>query len=360
MNRIFPTADEWRKATRYAVIVLVFAFVAMNYRSMLAALTPFLLAFLLSYVLEPAIRFLTERFRLGRGWASLIVLLSLILSAGGVILWATTVLVEEIVRFIDLLPQYRQTLLMYFDQIVDQATRAYLSLPPEVVRFATENASRLSEAAETIITALGRSALTVLTAIPALLTAGLLVLLATFFISKDLPQVKAFLWRLVPSEEQGRVRGVIGDLLRVAWRYLRAQAVLIMITTVLSTLGFLLIGINNWLSAGLMMGLMDLLPLVGPTLIYIPWIIYLIAVDNMTTALYLLIVFGVAVGTRSLVEAKVIGDSVGLHPALTLLAMYGGALLWGVKGVILGPVSFLVAKAIYKAWQNVEPPGRRV
>ena len=46
----------------------------------------------------------------------------------------------------------------------------------------------------------------------------------------------------------------------------------------------------------------------------------------------LLIIYGIAAGGRSLFEAKVVGDTVGLHPLATLIAMYTGALLWGVNG----------------------------
>ena len=49
-----------------------------------------------------------------------------------------------------------------------------------------------------------------------------------------------------------------------------------------------------------------------------------------------------------------VGDSVGLHPLLTMIAMYTGALLWGVKGIILGPVLFIVAKAVIRARQNTQ------
>ena len=133
-----------------------------------------------------------------------------------------------------------------------------------------------------------------LSAIPALLTAGLLVLVATFFISKDLPRIKEFIWSKIPQEQQEQIRQVFGDLLRSAWRYLRAQAILISITTVLTTFGLWIIGIQSWLSAGLVIGILDLLPVVGPTVVFVPWIIYLFVVGNTGLAVSLLVIYGIA------------------------------------------------------------------
>ena len=177
-------------------------------------------------------------------------------------------------------------------------------------------------------------------------------MVATFFISKDLPQIREFIWSKLPKEQRQQVRSVFGDLLRTAWGYLKAQAILITITTVLTTFGLWIVGIQSWLSAGLVIGILDLLPVVGPTVVFVPWIIYLFVVGNTGLAFSLLVIYGIASGARSLFEAKVVGDFVGLHPLLTMIAMYSGVLLWGVKGIVLGPVIFILAKAILRARQQ--------
>lgn len=352
MNRIFPSAKEWQTAARYGIILAVAAFLFFNAKALAAALLPFLLAYALSLILEPIVAWIATRWRLGRGWSALIVLLLLIIIGGLFLTWLAAVLVQEIASFLELLPHYRATLLEYINWLTEQATKAYLSLPPEVVRYISENTSRLGEAIEGIVTAIGRTALSLLSAIPALLTAGLLILVATFFISKDLPRIKEFLWSKLPTSLQEQIRSVIGDLLKSAWRYLRAQAILITITTVLTTVGLWIVGIPSWLSAGLVIGILDLLPVVGPSVVFIPWIAYLFVVGNTPLALSLLVIYGIASGARSLFEAKVVGDSVGLHPLLTLIAMYTGAFLWGVKGIVLGPILFIVAKAAIQARQD--------
>ena len=342
------------KALRYGVIAALFAFVVFNVKALLLALIPFGLALGIALVLEPVVGFLACRLRLGRAWAALMVLLVLSLAGGLLLTWATTVLVDEIGAFIEEFPRYKETVEAFIQGVVQRATEAYGNLPPLVVRYIADNTARLGQAAEVVLTRVGGALLAVVGAVPGLLTAALFVLLATFFTSKDLPLVKALLWRLVPAADEQKVRTVIADLTRAALRYLRAQAILIGITTVLVTFGLLIVGIENWLVSGLVIGLLDLLPVVGPSLVFIPWIAYLLIVGHLPTALGLLAVYAVASLGRTLVEAKVIGDSVGLHPLATLLALYSGALLWGVPGALLGPVVFIVAKAVIRAWRSVD------
>lgn len=358
VNSLFPSKDEWLKAARYGVIAGVFVFVAIHAKALLLALLPFALAFAFSLLLEPFVGFLANRLRLGRTWATLLVLGVLSLAGGLFLTWVTAHLIDAISRFIDEFPRYKTTVDAFVQSVVERASQAYGNLPPQVIEFIARNTTRAGETLEGVLTGLGGSILSLLTAIPGLLTggltAGLFVLLATFFTSKDLPRVKALLWRLVPPADRSRVRSLLSDLSRIALRYLRAQALLIGITTFLTTLGLLLVGVENWLTAGLVIGLLDLLPVVGPSLVFLPWIGYLFIVGQTSTAIGLSIVYASAAAGRTLVEAKVIGDSVGLHPLATLLALYTGALLWGVPGALLGPVLFLVVKAVFKAWRSVD------
>lgn len=115
-------------------------------------------------------------------------------------------------------------------------------------------------------------------------------------------------------------------------------------------------GVENWLVAGLLIGVLDVLPVIGPIVAFAPWAGYLLIIGEVKLAISLMVVYAVAAGGRSIAEAKVVGDSVGLHPLATLMAIFFGALLWGVVGAVAGPIVVIIAKAIYKAWQAVTPP----
>ena len=362
MNRIIPSRAELQLVIRYTIALLIVAFFVFNGLAIVYGLIPFALAFLFSLALDPLVTFLATRLRLGRAWSSLLVLL-LIITLGGLLLtWIATSIASQVAVFIDAFPGYRDTVLSFIDNAAHWLTQVFHKLPPEVAEFITENASRLSQAAEQLLVNVGTSLLFVLRGLPSvitLLTFTLVVPVAMFFMCKDLPAIKRLLWTVVPDKAKPVVSTVFRDLLRVAWRYLRAQCILVLITMAVTMIGLLIIGVDNWFVAGLLIGLLDFLPVIGPIVVYAPWAGYLFIAGDGRLALSLLVVYAVAAGGRALAEAKVVGDSVGLHPLATLMAIFIGALLWGVGGAVAGPIVVTVAKAVYKAWRNVTPPSSR-
>ena len=356
MNRIFPSRAELQLVIRYAIALLVIAFFVFNGIAILVGLIPFALAFLFSIAVDPVVTFLATRLRLGRAWSSLIVLL-LILAAGGLLVtWIAAAIAHQIAVFIDALPGYRATLVNFVDEAVAWFNRAFLSLPPEVIEFIQENASRISQSAEQLLVGVSGSLLVVFRGLPSVLTVltfTLVIPVAMFFMCKDLPAVKRFLWSLIPDRNKAFVSTVMRDLWRVSWRYLRAQAILVLITTAITAIGFLIVGVDNWLGAALLIGLLDFLPVIGPVVAYAPWSAYLFITGDARLAISILIVYAIAAGGRSLIEAKVVGDSVGLHPLATLMAIFIGALLWGVPGAFAGPILVTIGKAVYKAWKKI-------
>jgi len=356
LHGLFPSAAEWRTGVRYAIVAATLAFVIWKAQAIFLGLLPFLVAFGISLAIEPLVRGLSVRLRLGRAWSAFIVLLGLLFGTWWLIAWAATALIDATAHFLDVFPQYRDTVVQFVQETVARLNRAFATLPPDVTRWVNENTSRLGEAVEQLLSTLGRGLLVLLRTVPGLLTTGLLIPLATFFISKDLPAIKELLWSLVPAKDRPRVVQLLGDLWAAVWNYLRAATVLVTITTVIATVGLAVVGIDNWFAAGLFIGLLDFLPVVGPTLAFAPWILYLVIVGNTSLALSLLVVYALSSGTRSLVEAKVIGSSIGLPPLAILLSMYVGALVLGVIGAIVGPILVFVATAAFRAWKRVDPP----
>jgi predicted PurR-regulated permease PerM len=66
---------------------------------------------------------------------------------------------------------------------------------------------------------------------------------------------------------------------------------------------------------------------------------------NIDQAVYLTILYFIIFAFRNFTEPKIMGDSVGLHPLIMLLAIYGGVVLFGVWGIFIGPVIAIVVRA---------------
>ena len=100
---------------------------------------------------------------------------------------------------------------------------------------------------------------------------------------------------------------------------------------------------------GIVVGILDILPILGPGTFFVPWIIWALISGDTKVALSLLIVYIIISVVRQFLEPKIIGDNIGLHPLATLISLYVGLQLGGVIGMIMGPVLVVIFIACYRA-----------
>src|SRR5690625_347956 len=117
MNGLFPTTDEWKLGVRYGIVFLTLALCIWKAGALIVGLLPFALAVGLSTAIDPMVRTLSVRFRLGRGWSSLFVLLLLLGIGGTIATWATASLITATGNFLDDFPQYRATVVQFVQDI---------------------------------------------------------------------------------------------------------------------------------------------------------------------------------------------------------------------------------------------------
>lgn len=130
-------------------------------------------------------------------------------------------------------------------------------------------------------------------------------------------------------------------------RYLKAQCCIMGIVGLVCVAGFWLLKNPYFVVAGLTVGFLDALPLIGAGTILIPWaILWWIRGDYMMGTGYLLLYLAADL-VRQFLEPRMLGKQMGIHPALMLAAVYGGFFLYGFAGFFLGPVTVLVVQTVW-------------
>ena len=106
----------------------------------------------------------------------------------------------------------------------------------------------------------------------------------------------------------------------------------------MSFIGLALLGVPYAFLFSLLLAAVDLLPLVGTGIVLIPWGVVSLLLGRVRLGIGLLILYAVTAVVHQVLEPKLIGEGLGLHPLLSLFAMYGGLKLFGVWGMILAPL----------------------
>ena len=94
-------------------------------------------------------------------------------------------------------------------------------------------------------------------------------------------------------------------------------------------------------------GLVDALPIIGAGTIMVPWSIIAAVTGDINLAIGLFVLYVIVMLQRQILEPKIVGAKIGVHPIFTLLAMYTGFRLIGVLGMFIGPVILIILKTIF-------------
>ena len=108
------------------------------------------------------------------------------------------------------------------------------------------------------------------------------------------------------------------------------------------------------LTLSVLIALIDILPVLGVGTVLVPWAIVLYMMGNSYTATGLLIIFGIIWLVRQVSEPKIVGESVGVSPLITLVSMYIGFKLIGFSGLFIFPIGAIIVKSVYDAVKDKE------
>ncbi|MBR4308428.1 MAG: sporulation integral membrane protein YtvI [Oscillospiraceae bacterium] len=308
---------------------------------------PFLLGFLISCLSRPLKPKRWNQVCSGVFSVSLVFLmLSMVLWILGKSLFA------EIERWTKMLPDILQETSPSMDQISTRFLRLADRLPPPLssatrdwLRKLFDNSSVLFRSASERLFSFAAKLLGML---PDLLLFILTALLSAYFFSVEDQQLRQWFRENIPSSLQEKFLPLYKKLCHALGGYIKAQVYLSAVSFGLSALGLLILGYKKAFLIALTIGLVDALPVLGAGAILIPWslLCFLRGVPGGGSAL--LALYAIVSIVRTVLEPKLLGSQIGLPPLLTLLGLYGGYRLFGVVGMLLLPIGFLLIRQVYE------------
>jgi sporulation integral membrane protein YtvI len=299
----------------YTAIALI-AFFAL--KLMFIYFMPFIIALMLSIIIEPIIVFL-QKFKLNRGIS---VVLSIILFLGGFIAFsafAITRIVYELIELYNRLPKYYDGAYNFLAEIVQQATDLYLQLPPEALNIIQEVLRTIFGKATAFLSSTTTWLINTLTVLPSTMIFILITLIATFFIAKDKYLLKDFIFRQLQPTWSAKIISLKTDLFAALVGFLKAQSIILGVTFLESFIGLTIIGVDYAFTLAIVIALIDILPVLGTGSVYVPWAVTSFILGNYRLGIALLVLYAIIVVVRYIIEPKVVGQQLGIHPVVTLM-----------------------------------------
>ncbi len=124
----------------------------------------------------------------------------------------------------------------------------------------------------------------------------------------------------------------------------KIETKLILLSALINTIGLKILGISNGLFLGSLCAILDILPFVGTTIVFIPIIIYNIIMKRYLLVVGLISLYLLERFTREILEAKFLSSKLEIHPIVIIISIYVGVNMFGFIGIIAGPIYSIIAK----------------
>ena len=314
---------------------------------------PFLIAFALSLLIEPLIRFCMRKFKMRRKFSAILIFILILSIIIGLIVWGVATLVSEATNLLG-------NINFYFDRISEQSQNLISRFNFDKIKLSEELLSILNSSSQDIIQTASELLKNILTkllnAITSLPTIGLYIvitILALYFMCTDKIYMLDQIEHHLPEQWVKKLTKHIRALSKALGCYLKAQLKLILISFIISLIGLYIFSISGMnvkypLTIAIGIAIVDALPIFGSGTVMVPWAVLSAFNGDVRLGVAILILWIIMCIVRQIIEPKIVSGQIGIHPIFTLIAMYTGFKFLGFIGMFVGPIVLIILKNIYE------------
>ncbi|MYE54398.1 MAG: AI-2E family transporter [Chloroflexi bacterium] len=306
-----------------------------------SAIVPFIVGGALAYVLAPFVSWLerllpwmSSRSGLKRalliGFIFIVVALSVIAAVVAVI----PPTIAELRHFIELLPQLMKQSSATFQKWNAQFEAG---VPPEMQVLIRDSLHDAGEALRGMAKGFILRTVEVIASTFNLLVGLAMVPLILFYLLKDKEKLTPGMLSLLPREWHRHARQVIITINTVLGAYVRGQLMLGLAVGVAVTIGLWILGVRFAPALGLVAGIFELVPIIGPWLGAIPGIFVVLATAPEKFIWVALLYLGVQLVENTILVPRIQSEALDIHPLVVLASLVIGSEFAGLWGFILGP-----------------------
>ncbi|CAK6506942.1 AI-2E family transporter [Rickettsia helvetica] len=293
---------------------------------------PFFIAFIISYLLQPAIGFIASKFKISNKFASSIIYLIFL----SIFFLSLTILVPiiygQIFTFINNIPKYKNYLQA---EILPPIMAKIYSIEPDI---ADKIKNSLSNFINSIFTILGSIAnnfwrYTIITI--NIFVLFLLIPIILFYFLRDWAKIIANMKSLLPIKTRPKILEILSAINNLLSAYIRGQLNICLLLSTYYSIAFTVIGIDLALLLGILTGFLVIIPFIGTFISFLLTLIIGYLTFGITAKLlYIMMIYLVGNICESyILTPKIIGDKIGLHPLWIIFSIFACSSLFGIIGI---------------------------
>lgn len=327
-------------------ILATVAFIFIGIKAVLFFM-PFVVGWCIASIAVPVVNWLEKKFNIVKKLGSALVVIVVIAIIVAIFYFAISRLILEIGDLIKNVPDLYSQLESGLRQIGGTLSGLFSRLPESVqddwntaiVNLDQMMGDLVKKASEPTMEAAGNFA----KKLPSYVIYLIMALMSSYFFTVQREDVIQWLCKIAPPSVEKRMKLVMDNLRYAVGGYFKAQFKIMGIVFLILAVGFAMLRINYFVLVAFFIAFLDFLPFFGTGTAMIPWAVYKFFMGNYTMAIMLIVIYVITQVSRQLLQPKLVADSVGLNPLVTLILLYIGYRVSSVIGMIVAvPIGMVI------------------
>lgn len=341
--------DFIKSLKNFGIFIVIYTVLFVLLYSTSSFTFPFILAFAIAFIIQPVTRFFRNKLKFKRNVPALLASVTVY-----IIIFALLTLL-----FYSIISEAKQLLLNISSANLDFIIKPVRNIINEIglyfqnidPSFIEKNSSQFTNLLRNSLDIVGKSLnafLSIALSIPMWITIIFVVILSTYFFSRDMSSIKKRVVSVFSESGREKFENVWSQGIRMLTQYAKAYFIIYFLTFIQTLIGFSILGVKYAVILSIICAIADILPVLGIGLIYLPLSLIYMLSGNYFVAVGILILFILISIVRQIVEPKIVSTSLGIHPVITLVAIFIGLKAFG----LIGMVFFTFMVVFYKVLKN--------
>lgn len=345
LNYIYKVIRRVLNIALIIVVVYIGAKLAVFYM-------PFLVAFVISLMIEPGIKYLMKKTKISRRMSSIIIFVLVFSIIIGSVTWGIVSLISESTTLLQTLNLYIDKAYTQIQETIGKISISRASISNDVTNLMQDASKEVLFKISTWITRFLTKLMSVITSIPTIAIYVVITILSVYFVCTDRIYILDFMEHHMPRKWVQKIGVHIREITIKLGGYLKAEAILILVSFIISLVGlyiFKFVGMNVKypLLIALGIGFVDALPILGSGSVMAPWAVMEALNGDIQLGVAIIVLWIIMSIVRQFLEPKIVSGKIGIHPIFTLIAMYTGFRVIGVMGMLVGPIVLIILKSVF-------------
>ena len=312
---------------------------------------PFVIGWIIAMIANPLVRWLEKRVKIVRKHSSAVIVVLVLAGVIGLGYLILSRLFSEAFQLARALPELYDHAALEIQGVLQRFDRLLRLVPAAVQQsireFAGNVGKALSVLAQKIAEPTVQVAGNVAKSIPSALVYTVVTILSSYFFIAEQDRIVEFWKRYLPNGLERYYHYLKSDVKRLIGGYFLAQFKIMFVVAAILVAGMFVLGIDYALPISILIALLDFLPMFGTGTVLIPWALIKLFSGNYVLAAGMALLYVLTQVVRQIIQPKIVGDSMGLPPLLTLILLYLGFKLHGISGMIIAVPLGMIGISLY-------------